>query len=288
MSQPQPNVSKKAVRKGKKAVEKKFSTLKTLVVEYVSVDAISPNTWNPNRQSEHDFELLCSSMREDGFTQPIIVQRDSKQIVDGEHRWRAANALGYTEIPVVFTDMTPEQARISTLRHNRARGSEDIELAAQVLRDLQALGAIEHAQDSLGLDDEELNRLLEDVDISEALAAEEFSPAWVPDTIDQVHRGTEGHDGASVEQTETVTHGQQTSVAATTAAVEAMRARELKIAAAKTEEERVLAAKDRMGIYRLALVFAGDEADAVRSVLGRRPAVALVELCQAELERQKS
>src|SRR5690606_944115 len=95
--------------KGRKAIEKKARKLETLSIEYVDVDSVSPNTYNPNRQSEHDFELLVKAMTEDGITQPIIVQRSTRQIVDGEHRWRAAKHLGYTQIPVVFVDMTEEQ-----------------------------------------------------------------------------------------------------------------------------------------------------------------------------------
>ena len=41
------------------------------------------------------------------------------------------------EVPVVFVDMTREQMRVSTLRHNRARGSEDIDKSADVLKDLR-------------------------------------------------------------------------------------------------------------------------------------------------------
>ena len=163
-------VTEKIIKKGKKEIDKKNVSLKELAIEYVSVDSIKPNNYNPNRQSEHDFELLLKSMEEDGFTQPIIVQQSTKMIVDGEHRWRAATVLGYTEIPVVFVEMTPEQMRIATLRHNRARGSEDLELSVQVLRDLQELGALDWAQDSLMLSDDEINRLLDDIPVPEALA----------------------------------------------------------------------------------------------------------------------
>ena len=40
------------------AVAKKAKQLKRLEVEYVPIDALKPNPYNPNRQNEHDFELL--------------------------------------------------------------------------------------------------------------------------------------------------------------------------------------------------------------------------------------
>src|SRR5690349_8625748 len=140
-------------RRGKKNINiaKKYNTLETLTISYVNIDTLYPNAYNPNRQSDREFELLLKSMEEDGFTTPIVAQSTTKMIVDGEHRWRAAKRLGYKEIPVVLVDMTDPQMRIATLRHNRARGSEDIELTIKVLQDLRTLGALDHAVDSLNM-----------------------------------------------------------------------------------------------------------------------------------------
>ena len=87
------------------------------------------------------------------------------------------------EIPVVFVDMTPEQMRIATLRHNRARGSEDVELSIKILQDLRELGALEHAIDSLQITDRELKVLIDDLPAPEQMAADEFSKAWIPSDI---------------------------------------------------------------------------------------------------------
>jgi len=264
----QRRVSEKIVKRGKSAVEKKNRILQRLRVEYVAIDQVKPNPYNPNRQDEHDFELLCRSMEEDGFTQPIIVNRDSV-IVDGEHRWRAAKTLGFTEIPIVRVDMSPEQMRISTLRHNRARGSEDIELTAQVLRDLQELGALDWAQDSLMLDDTELNRLMEDISAPEALAAEQFGESWEP---------SNPHDGVEAKVTDR--EGQQDVSAASADASDRVRRREAMLKAAKTDEERQMALKDTAQV-RLYLTFSIEQGQLVKQVLGARPAERLYEICRS-------
>ena len=156
-------------KKGRKEIAKRTNALERLVIEYVSVASIRPNSYNPNQQSDHEFELLVRSIDEDGFTQPIVCQQATREFVDGEHRWTAAIVHHYLrkngleisttncreardrrfevldaslEIPVVFVDMSVEQMRIATLRHNKARGSHDIELEAAVLRDLQQLGGL--------------------------------------------------------------------------------------------------------------------------------------------------
>ena len=167
-------------RKGRKAVAKKAKELKRLEIRYVPIESVKPNEYNPNRESPHEFELLLRSMEEDGFTTPIVALPNGT-IVDGEHRWRAAKALGYVEIPVTFVDMDDIQRRVATLRHNRARGSEDVALVAEILRDAESMGALGSVQESLMMTDVEIARLIDDVPAPEALAGEEFGQAWIPD-----------------------------------------------------------------------------------------------------------
>lgn len=277
-------ISTRAERKGRKEVEKKIQKLEKLEVVYMPTDQVFPNAYNPNRQSEHEFELLLRSMEEDGFTQPILAQEDTKIIVDGEHRWRAAVALGFQEIPVVLTKFTPEQMRVSTFRHNRARGSEDVELAAQVLRDLRELGALEHAQDSLMLDDLEVQRLIEDMTPVEELGTEEeFNEAWVPDSFTPEEKEVliGGGQGTSV-QTRTDNTGATVDSAMTQEAVARQRKREELIARAKTEQDKEQA-KQETKLYRVSLVFAGEESDIVKAALGDKPAEMLLAMCKTKI-----
>jgi len=267
----------KTNRKGRKKVEGIANQLGKLNVEYVGINDIRPNSYNPNRQSDHDFELLLRSMEDDGFTQPIIVTKDGV-IVDGEHRWRAADTLGYTEIPVVKVNMTEEQARVATIRHNRARGSHDIELEADVLRDLEKLGAMDWAKDALMITDAEIHRLLDDIEAPEECANEEFSESWEPD---------DGVADASTEGRTVESSKGAVTMASTPAALEAARDREKKLAAAKTQEEREKVQQD-LKIYRVNLVFTAEQAVVVKEILGEEQAVNLLKLCQEESERRKA
>ena len=280
--------------KGQKAIEKKARALERLTVEYLPAADITPNMYNPNVQDPHEFYLLVKSMLEDGFTQPIIVLREDRRIVDGEHRWTGAivsehirrndidpDAKGAEEaiialrqdratllaempdldIPVVLVDMSPEQARIATLRHNRARGTEDVELTAALLRDLEKLGAIDWAQDSLLMDDAELQRMLEDIPVPTALGGEEFGEAWEP--VTQGEKGNE-HQAESY----------------SLAAIEERRRAEREAAAASSEEDRVRTLRERDN-FRFGFVYVGDEAKVVKAVLGDQPAVMLLRICRA-------
>jgi ParB-like chromosome segregation protein Spo0J len=266
-------MAEKRTRKPKGAAEVQHtaSKLERLEVTYVAIDSIHPNQYNPNRQSDDDFALLLKSMSDDGFTQPVIVQQATREIVDGEHRWRAAHQLGYSEIPIVLVEMTPEQMRVATLRHNRARGSEDLDLTAALLRDLQTLGALDWAQDSLLLDDVELNALLEVEPVPEVLASEEYGEAWAPGEKTDVRPAT-GRD---------IDEGHTESM--TVQAVQNQRDQEKRIAAAVSEEEKAAARRDN-DVYRLTLAFSGEEGRIVKTVLGDTPAQKLLLLCQAQLD----
>jgi ParB-like chromosome segregation protein Spo0J len=274
----QEKVSEKIKKKGRKTVDKKNKVLESLDIQYINVNDIHPNEWNPNRQSEHDFELLLKSMREDGFTQPVVAIKTSDghvKIVDGEHRWRAAHTLGFDEIPVVITPMTEEQAKIATLRHNRARGSEDVDLTAELLRDLEKLGALDWAQDSLMMDDTEIQKMLEDIPAPEALAADEYTEAWEPGEMS----GAQEDAGTSTREIQGASG--TTVAAASIASIERQRERERQIAEAKTAEERQALKKDN-DIFRLYLTFTGDEATLVKQILGEQAAEKLIEMCKRE------
>jgi hypothetical protein len=286
----------KAERKGRRAIEKTAAKLEQLVIVYVGVDEIRPNPWNPNRQTEFDFELLLRSMEDDGFTQPVLATHlDAEHladpafsgysigdivIVDGEHRWRAARKLGFKEVPLVFNDeMGTAQMRVSTLRHNRAKGTEDIELSTEMLRDLEILGYKESSLEDLGMTQAEWDRLVEDVSAPESLADPEHSTAWVPDKA--------GSDIAPVEGRESAHDSGTWTNASTGEALEQSRRRETALKEAKTEEQREMITRDMSeGFHRVSLLLYGEDAEAAKVVLRGAPAEALAKLCRDALGKE--
>jgi hypothetical protein len=102
----------------------------------------------------------------------------------------------------------------------------------------------------------------------EALAAKEFSGAWVPEgtTHASEDRQGEGEDG--------------NLRGITPAAADRMRNAEAQLATARTDEERVAILRDRQ-IHRVSLTFIAEEGQLVKRVLGDQPATRLVELCRA-------
>jgi len=261
-------------------------------------DLISPNHYNPNRQSEFEFELLLKSMSEDGFTQPIVTRplftddmartalglpEDAKHrdidwleaairlnsgfmVVDGEHRWKASGQLGYEKVPCAVTYMTDAQMRIATLRHNRARGSEDMELTAAVFRDLEKLGALDYAIDSLQMDEVEIQKMLEEATAPGDLGnAPSFNASWEVNTA-MVPKSNPSDNF---------------EVGMTQKAVAEQRRIQMETEQAKTAEERQMVQKGSE-LVRIMLVFQGDEANLVKEVLGKNQAEKLLEMCTRE------
>ena len=273
-----------ARRKGGKQLEEKGRRLQRMQIVHVDVDDLKPNAYNPNRQDSRTFAMLLHSMLDDGFTVPILVHQQTGEIVDGEHRWRAARQLAtegipseniapqpqLRSVPVVYVDFTEFQRRLSTLRHNRATGSEDTELAIQMLRDFRELGSLDWAQEALGISDRELNRMLDDKSVAELLAAPEYSGAWEP----------------------TKTTAREEDIAdnrrAITAEAQATQDEINKeIQQAAPEARPALEGKLRRSLVRVSVIFRDDDAEIVRGVLEPKPAEQLLALCLAELARRE-
>ena len=155
-------------------------------VEWVPRDTLRANDYNPNHVAPLELELLKVSLLEDGWTQPIVI-RDGGEIVDGFHRWlcsgdpRIGDLTGGL-VPVVKlpADMEPAQQRMATIRHNRARGVHGIVKMADIVSDMvKELGVPEaEVVRRLGMERDEVQRLLDHGDMLQRHGDGEFSKGW--------------------------------------------------------------------------------------------------------------
>lgn len=105
----------------------------------VAVDKIRPNAWNPNFQDEATFRRELASISRFGFVDPIVVRKDGAmyEIIDGEHRWKAAVELGFTELPVYdVSPISEHEAKQLTVVLNELRGQPQQKKLGELLRDL--------------------------------------------------------------------------------------------------------------------------------------------------------
>jgi ParB/RepB/Spo0J family partition protein len=100
------------------------------------IDSLVPNPWNSNHISDPENERkLKESLTRYGFFKPVLVREredGSLEILGGEHRWRAARELGYSQVPVAnlghVDDKTAKE--IGLLDNGRYGEDNTIELAA--------------------------------------------------------------------------------------------------------------------------------------------------------------
>ena len=131
-------------------------------VEMWEIEQVKPYEKNP-RRNDKAVEAVARSIREFGFRQPIVVDKDGV-IVVGHTRYKAALKLGLKQVPVhVAADLTPQQARAYRLADNRtAEAAEwDVDLLPIELGELRDGGA---DLKLLGFTDKELAEYLREFD----------------------------------------------------------------------------------------------------------------------------
>lgn len=93
-------------------------------VELVEVEEIIPYHNNPKEHPEEQVEKIASSIKNFGFTVPIVVDGDN-EIISGHGRLLAAKKLGLDKIPVIKrSDLSDSQARALRLADNRVSESD--------------------------------------------------------------------------------------------------------------------------------------------------------------------
>jgi ParB-like chromosome segregation protein Spo0J len=155
-------------------------------VQAVPLEKIRANSYNPNAVAPPEMKLLEVSIWEDGYTMPIVCyyipDDDVYEIVDGFHRYsimlkskrirERENGL----MPVVVIEKDISNRMASTIRHNRARGSHDIDLMTNIVSELAKAGMGDAwIMKHIGMDADEILRLKQLSGLSELFKNKEFS-----------------------------------------------------------------------------------------------------------------
>ena len=157
-------------------------------VRWVKRDSLHQNVYNPNHVAPNELYLLKVSILEDGWTQPIVIREDG-EVVDGFHRWTVSGdpeiyAMTDGWVPVVLLKNIPGEHQVmSTIRHNRARGSHAVLAMADIVRNLIERDGLsmEEVMARLSMEREEVERLYDRGDILKRQANSTFRAGWVPE-----------------------------------------------------------------------------------------------------------
>jgi len=177
------------------------------LITWAPAGQIHANDYNPNTVAPPEMELLEHSIKEDGFTQPIVTwqtPQDTFEVVDGFHRNRIGKEShyvndrlqGYLPLTIANADRLDRGDRISaTIRHNRARGKHRIDSMAEIVLELKRRNWTDKKiGKELGMDPDEVLRLAQITGLAEIFADREFSQAWEADLLTDHDIDTESLD----------------------------------------------------------------------------------------------
>ena len=149
------------------------------------ITGLAPYARNARTHSEEQIAQIAASIAEFGFTNPILIGGDDV-IIAGHSRLRAAQMLELPEVPVIVLDhLSDAQRRALIIADNRiaqnAGWDEDLLRA-----ELATLQDMDFDLELIGFDDEELDRLLSDLEapgIGDAVDGEDDVPEPPVDPI---------------------------------------------------------------------------------------------------------
>lgn len=159
-------------------------------VLWVKYESVKGNDYNPNTVAPPEMKLLTRSIKEDGYTQPIVAfnENENYTVIDGFHRHRIgkenkeinARLHGYLPITAIKSERTNIKDRMaSTIRHNRARGVHGVMPMTDIVADLIKNGwSDSEVAIELGMDADEVLRFKQTSGLPELFKDHQFSKSW--------------------------------------------------------------------------------------------------------------
>lgn len=166
-------------------------------VLWVKNEDVHANDYNPNSVAPPEMELLAHSIASDGYTQPIVSWKSdgTNEVIDGFHRHRVGKETpevferihGYLPIVSIQECREGRNDRIaSTIRHNRARGKHKIESMSDIVVELKRRNwSPKKIGKELGMDQDEVLRLVQITGLAEMFSDQEFSEAWSAESLSE-------------------------------------------------------------------------------------------------------
>ena len=159
-----------------------------LQIQWVPLDSVQLNLENP-RLNEPAVEPAMRSIARFGFGVPMVVNRRTGLIEAGNTRWKAAQRMGLTEVPVILADDDEVTALAFALADNRTAeiATWDEPSLAGLLRRLEEAGELA----SSGFSDDDLGSLIARLEMADTQGREETwePPAELPEGPTRVQPG---------------------------------------------------------------------------------------------------
>jgi ParB-like chromosome segregation protein Spo0J len=152
-------------------------------IEQVSTESLIPYARNSRTHSEAQVAQIAASIKEFGFTNPVLIDEDGG-IIAGHGRTMAARKLGLTEVPCIrLSYLTDAQKKAYVIADNKLAlnaGWDDEMLKIE----LQELADLDFNLELLGFQSHELELLMREVDFEPATEEDQgkldqLDPKWI-------------------------------------------------------------------------------------------------------------
>jgi DNA modification methylase len=143
-------------------------------IKWEAVDKLIPYAKNARTHSDEQVAQIAGSIKEFGFNNPVLVDKDNS-VIAGHGRLMAARKLGMDKVPVVELDhLTESQRKAYVLADNRIalNSGWDTSMLSLELQDLKD----DIDLSLLGFDPDELDALLNPIEETEGLTDEDAVP----------------------------------------------------------------------------------------------------------------
>jgi ParB-like chromosome segregation protein Spo0J len=160
-------------------------------VEWIPAAQAQANSYNPNTVAPPEMRLLRDSIRQDGYTMPVVtwpLGPEVREVVDGFHRSRVAredpqvrrSTHGYLPVTSARGERQDLTARMAaTVRHNEARGVHGVQATQGMVAQMLERGvAPEEVARAFGMDADELLRYRQRGGLLETYGQGAYSEAW--------------------------------------------------------------------------------------------------------------
>ena len=152
-----------------------------LTIDYRKTGELIPYINNSRTHSDQQVQQVTASIKEFGFTNPILIDEDSG-IIAGHGRLQAAQMMGMDEVPTITLEgLTEAQRKAYVIADNQLALNAGWDLDALKV-ELERLGELDFDIDLLGFDDDMLAGLMEE-EPAEGLTDEDEVPELEDDPV---------------------------------------------------------------------------------------------------------
>lgn len=156
-----------------------------LNIKLVKRELLQANNYNPNSVPKDKMELLKQSIIDNGFCYPIITIWDfdleKYVIIDGFHRFTIcqSNWLDIKKVPIIILEHNITKRMTATIQFNKARGVHQVDLDAELIRNLCEQGlSDEEISIHLGIDIDTVFRYKQLTGMAELFKNVDYSISW--------------------------------------------------------------------------------------------------------------